>query len=201
MIGPEGVARLLTQRLRETVPAKVTELQNRYSVTARELPGPSTDCIYPTVRDVVAIGKFPCMMVSVVDNVGRAAVTRLTEATGEFDEYEYRYRVRIFQYVTGDDYEPTALERMRLMLAVREVLLYNKIMGPLNGDTVTIDDLSFRESFDEGLATINTSKLMGASMMELEIKTVERLYQTPGDQTTLTIDVDHLPPVHPHETE
>lgn len=201
MIGPEGVARSVAGRLRDKLPAKVVELRARYQAPAREFPDISPENIHPTERDVIGMGQFPAVLVSMLDNVSRTGSNRVTEATGEWDEYEYRYRVRVWLYVTGDDYGPTALARMRLLLGIREALISDRVLGRYGEDRVDLDHHSLRESFDEGLVADDAGKLLGVAAVEFEVKTTERYYYAPGIPVEVQVTVDQLPPIVPHPAD
>lgn len=180
MLGHEGVVRALTVRLRERLPQQVATLRAELGVDVRALPDVPAGQIHPTEVDVVSKGRFPVFMVT-QDGTGIQQSTRQVEAGPDFDEYEFRYRCRITFYATGDSPEATEVQRKRLLLALRQTVLSDRILHSEGGESAVVDHGYLREQFSD-LAQDGSGTLLGGAYLELEILTTERLQYAPGDR-------------------
>lgn len=174
MLGPEGVARSLVGRLVERVPAKLAEIRTRLGVDAHELP--NLDAVYATEIDVLAITNFPCMAVVEYDTTGRLG-NRQLDIDSVYDEYQYRYRMRVFVWGMANGHVETDLLRKRMILAAREVLLTDKILhnDDAGGQYAETDAGTLRESFSD-IGERAERQFLGNAYLEFEVVTQERLY-------------------------
>lgn len=175
MLGPEGIARALVGRMHQRLPDKLAELRARLGVTEYELPDVLADNIHPTEVDVLAIGQYPCIAVVEYDTSGRLG-NQQTDMDAGYEEYQYRYRMRLFAFGMADGYVETDLLRKRLILAIREILLQDKIMHDdvTGGQYAEVDLNTIRESFSD-VGAVTESQLLGGGYIELEIVSQERL--------------------------
>ncbi len=173
MLGPEGVARALVGRMSQRMPAKLAELRTRLGVDAYELP--DLDAVYPTEINVLAVGRFPCIAVVEFDTSGRVG-NQQTDMGSGFEEYLYRYRMRVFVWGMADGHVETDLLRKRLALSVREVLLQDKVIhnDEAGGQYAEIDPKTLRESFSD-IGAVDEQQVLGGAYIEVEVVTQEQL--------------------------
>lgn len=175
MLGHEGVVRALTVRLRERLPAMVDRMRGELGVNEWELPSVLPERVHPTQVDVVGRGQFPIFMVT-QDGTGIQQSTRQVDVSPDYDEYAFRYRCRVVFYATGDTPESTEGQRKRLLLALRQTLLSDRILlqDADTGESAVIDHGYLREQFSE-LAKDDAGKLLAGAYLELEVVTNEVL--------------------------
>lgn len=178
MLGHEGVVRALTVRLRERLPQMVAQLRAELQVDLPGLPDIPPEQIHPSEVDAVSKGYFPVFMVS-QDGTGLQQSTRQVDVFADHDEYEFRYRCRIVFYATGDSPERTEVQRKRLLLALRQTVLSDRILYDEGGEHAYIDHGYMREQFSE-LAQDGTGKLLAGAYLEIEIVTNEILRHNMG---------------------
>jgi len=192
MLGAEGVATAILQKLETRLPAKVTEFRTRYGTTAAALPMPAS--LYSTEVDVLSVDKYPAIIVTTVDTTGRIG-NRQLQGTGEVDVYQYKYRMRVFLYVTGTDHGPTDLLRKRYALAAREVLLTNLVLVDADGQYALLEPNTVKESYSD-VATNQAQLLFAGVYVEFEVTTAESLAAwpepLPGD-VEIVADVGVIP--------
>lgn len=176
MLGSEGVARAIVARLDERLPSKVEELRARLGVGDYDLPAVQEN--YPTEIDLYAIGEFPVTATTQVDTTGRLG-NRQTELGGEFNEYSYRYRMRVYVWGAHDGTVKTDLLRKRLALAVRETLLERRILWDEGGNYVEVDPDTVRESYSD-VGALETGAIIAGAYIEMECPSYERLDQFPA---------------------
>lgn len=176
MLGPEGVSRALITRLVDEYPAALTGFRERYGASVNDIPDILR--VYPAERDVLSIESFPAVFVTESETTGRLDTRQLDSSTGEEDTYTFRYRKRIFIFVTGDAVDPLDLLRKRLILATREILLTNKILYKEGGQYAAVDGNTVRESFSDTVADRSNQFLSGA-YLELDVVTEEVLAAWP----------------------
>ncbi|WP_427017869.1 hypothetical protein ACQCSX_04440 [Pseudarthrobacter sp. P1] len=173
MLGHEGVIRALWGRVCADYPPMIAALSESLGLGPDGIPTPAVEDIHANDVDVVAIGHYPAVMI-VQDGTGINQSTRQTGANGAYDEYRFRYRVKLMIYNTGTDYGPTELLRKRLLLALRMTLLSRKILHDDGSESAVVDSTYLRESFSE-LASDGTGQLLAGAYLEIEIATTERL--------------------------
>ncbi|ASX98686.1 hypothetical protein SEA_COLUCCI_15 [Arthrobacter phage Colucci] len=176
MLGPEGVARALVYRLQERFPGKLAELRARLAIDAAELP--ELAALYAHEVDLRAVNEYPFLSVVELDTSGQLG-NRQVDTDTDYDEYSYRYRMRVFVWSMASAHIETDLLRKRLALAVREVLLNDKILYDLNGQYAEVDPKTLKESFS-GVSDIKDSQFLGAAYLEFEIVTQETLASFQG---------------------
>lgn len=170
MLGPEGVTRGVTEQAKLTLPGKLSEFRTRYETTAATLPDFQT--VYSDGVNALSIEKFPSLVVVIPSTTGKID-NRQTDIDSTFEEYSYRYTVRLFAYVLGDSEGATSLAVKRYTLAVREAFLAAKIL-PVDGDDyAVIDPQTVVESYSELAPKDN--RYIAASYVQFEVVTTERL--------------------------
>ncbi len=207
MLGPEGVARAVTARLKSNLPPTIVRLREKYAVDARALPAPDPDNIHPNEEDVIDIGSFPAMMVTIRDTGGRTAPVKNSDVEGRYTEYHFRYRVRLYFYVSATDYGPTAVLRFRYIEAIRETLFRNLSLYATSSEAVNIDELTWAEELEGGIGSLEgAAQLIGSGAITFEVTTTERL-EALGDAEAVTVTHEIVrveatePILHPSMTE
>lgn len=179
MLGPEGVARALVNQLYIRMPGKLAELRARLGVDAYELPDMKT--LAPTEIDLRAVNDYPALSVVEYDTTGRLGNQQIDMDAG-YEEYIYRYRMRVYVWVMADGKTEVDLQRKRLVLAVREILLQEKVIhsDDAAGQYAQIDLNTLKESFSD-VGSLTESQLLGGAYIEVEVPTQERLaWLNPG---------------------
>jgi len=195
MLGAEGVSAAIVKKLETSLPAKITEMRARYGVPAAVLPMPAS--LYSTEMDVLSIDKYPALIVTTVDTTGKIG-NRQFAGTDEVDVYQYKYRMRVFIYVTGKDHGDTDLLRKRYALAAREVLLTNLILVNAGGQYAILEPNTVKESYSD-VATNQAQLLFAGVYVEFEVTTAETLaaypIPIPGElDLTASVDVSGVAP-------
>ncbi|QGZ17115.1 hypothetical protein HYQ19_gp016 [Arthrobacter phage DrYang] len=176
MLGAEGVSRALVYRLQERMPEKLAELRNRLGVDGHELP--DLTAIYPHEISIRAINAFPCASVVAYQTTGRVG-NRQFESDSGYDEYSYRYKMRVFLWGMSNDHVATDLLRKRLALAAREVLLNDKIFHNQQDQYAEIDPQTLLESYSD-VGSLAENQYLGGVYLELEVATQETLVAFQG---------------------
>lgn len=170
MWGPEGLTRAVATNLAASLPARIAQLRTKYGVDANTLPDVAT--VYAVPRDFADVASFPCIMLAAQETAGQLD-TRQTDATSEYDEYTFTYRVRAMIFAMGTSFDQTELLTQRIVLAVREAFVTNKIYGdPENGDGGLLDSRQIRESYAE--TTASSGGFLGGAWVEIGIRSTER---------------------------
>jgi hypothetical protein len=197
MLGPEGVTRGVTRQAKLTLPARLAEFRERYETSVADLPDFHT--VYSDGVNALSIEKFPALVVVIPSTTGKID-NRTTDIDAGFEEYSYRYTVRLFAYVMGDSEGATSLAIKRYTLAVREAFLNAKILPVDDDNSAQVDPMTVVESYSE-LAPKDT-KYLAASYVQFEVVTAERLHfeQRFGD-TPAVIEVGAGLEQHPHFAE
>lgn len=198
MLGPEGTAELARTWLAAVLPARLTAIAVRLGLEPGELPAPALVAAYDRAR--LAVEEWPAVVVE-VENLRSL---ELVDLDGTAELYRSRYAARLYVWVRGDSYADVDLTRKRYTLAVREVCLANKTLGPFRvaGAAVdaplAVDPGSIRESLSPELGD-DTGRTIAAAYVELDLLTLERLDGPPALGTVELTDVreEHLEPA-PH---
>lgn len=171
MIGHEGVVRGIVKLLKAKLPGVIHELEKDLKLRAGTISQIAADSIHPSWVDVVAKGKFPALMILQDDSETRNT-GRQVGSSGEWDEYEWTYPIRMILHNVGAGAGETELERKRLMLAIRIVLLRHR--GLITGDQedAVIQAESLREMFNGG-AIGEHEKLLLESTIQFNVRTNE----------------------------
>ncbi|ALY09862.1 hypothetical protein SEA_ROSIEPOSIE_16 [Arthrobacter phage RosiePosie] len=176
MLGAEGVSRALVYRLLERVPGKLAEIRARLGVDADELP--ELAAIYPHEISIRAINAYPCASVVAYQTTGRVG-NRQFESDSGYDEYSFKYKMRIFLWGMSNDHVATDLLRKRLALAVREVLLNDKIFYNENSQYADLDPDTLLESYSD-VGSLAENQFLGGVYLELEVSSQEILVAFQG---------------------
>lgn len=190
MLGPEGVTRGVTRQAKLALPARLAEFRERYGASLADLPDFTT--VYSDGVNAISIEKYPALVVVIPSTTGKID-NRATDIDGGFEEYSYRYSVRLFSYAMGDSEGATSLAIKRYTLAVREAFLNAKILPVEEGNTAQVDPMTIVESYSE-LAP-KDSKYLAASYVQFEVVTAERLAFAPrfnGEPATITVGAGQL---------
>ncbi|GAB3191755.1 hypothetical protein [Nesterenkonia suensis] len=142
MIGHEGVATALVKLLRDRGTAAARIVESQLGIPEGSITTPEDQNIHPTWLDVVAKGAFPSWMVVAQDTplrrTGQAA-----SVDGGADEHTWLYPFVIVTHVVGRDEPHVELQRYRLMLVVRTILIQTKLLLK-SGDEdarILVDDM------------------------------------------------------------
>ncbi|MDZ5076738.1 hypothetical protein [Nesterenkonia sp. HG001] len=142
MIGHEGVATALVRLLRDRGEPAARIVETQLGIPAGAIQVPTGENIHPTWLDVVAKGTFPTWMVVSQDTplrrTGRAA-----SVDGGDDEHDWLYPFVIVSHVVGRDERHVELQRYRLMLVVRTILIQTKLLIKAGdeGARILVDDM------------------------------------------------------------
>lgn len=172
MLGPEGIARGVVAGLYARMPYTMQAMRERLGLSLYELP--DMTAIYPTEIVIAAVNNFPVASVVEFDTSGRLG-NRVMDGDGVFDEYSYKYRMRVFLWCMSDDHVATDLQRKRLALAAREALLLDKIVCPETAaGSAQLDPQTLKESFSD-IGERDANQLIGGVYLEFEVTSQERL--------------------------
>lgn len=201
MIGPEGAAQAVAERLAAALPGRLAELRTRYTVTAAELPDPAL--VEPHDRIRRPLEDWPAVLV-LVQQLARFTPTDRPSAGGE--TWVARYPFRVYLWLRAEDDVDVDLLRKRYVLAVREVLLARRSLmdtaGPA-GDVPNVDPLALTEDYGP-VALDENGNTIAAAYVAADILIAEEVTPLPelGTVNTTTVTVEHLdppaePPPHP----
>lgn len=170
MLGAEGVTRGLHAHLTVSVPARLADLRTRLLATPADLP--DLRKIYPDEVDILSIEKFPALVITTPDTDGKLT-NRQTDLGATFEEYSYRYNIRLFVYVIAAESMATSRLIKRMTLGVREALLTTKILPVDDHDRAEIDPQTIKESYSE----VESGKrgFIAASFIEFQVVSHEVL--------------------------
>lgn len=175
MLGPEGVADALVNRLRTQYPSKLAQLRTRYSASIKQLP--DIRDVFDVEQDLRSIDMFPCVFVIETETDGRVSNQQIDmDAFG--DEYFFRYRMRCFIWTVGEDTAYVARAIRRYILATREILLANKILHEAQGQQAVVDPETIKESTGD-IAQDEAGLRLGMAYVEVEIMTQEGISTYP----------------------
>ncbi|MFT4471702.1 hypothetical protein ACMX2H_17515 [Arthrobacter sulfonylureivorans] len=195
MLGHEGVVRSFVTSAQHRLPAVIERLRTYLNTIegtepADELtlPVPEAENIHPTYVNLVSVGDFPAIMVTVEDTEIRNA-TRMISADGFWNEYEFRYPLRVLLYTMGGDGQHglVELQRQRLMLALRTLALQYPVLFDDGEESAQIVPETIRENFTGGEYDGDNNLLL-ESYIRFEVLTRERLQiaPEPAEQISIT---------------
>lgn len=171
MLGPEGVSRSVVERLKQALPTKITRMRERYGATEPELPDILQ--VFPVEQEIASIERFPCIFVIEVDTDGRISNEQI-DLNAFYDEYSFRYKMRAFVWVIGEDTNYIALAVQRYLLAMREIALSNKIFYKGGGNYAALDPNTVRESIGD-ISQDDAGMRLGMAYLEFDIVTQEAI--------------------------
>lgn len=198
MLGPEGVADAIVNRLRAQYPIKLAELRTRYNATIQELPGIRD--VFDVEQDLRSIDMFPCVFLIETETDGRVSNQQI-DMDGVEDEYFFRYRMRAFIWSIGEDTAYVARAIRRYILATREILLANKILHDRPGQHAAVDPNTVKESIGD-MAVDEAGLRLGMAYVEFEVMTQEAITTYPGrllEPGPTPVEFDHEPGLIPAE--
>jgi hypothetical protein len=197
MLGPEGVTRGVTQHAKTILPTRLAEFRERYNATAAVLP--DFVAVHADGVNALSIEKYPALVVVIPETTGKID-NRTTDVDAGYEEYSYRYTVRLFAYVTGESEGATSLAVKRYTLAVREAFLNAKILPVDDDNDAVIDPATIKESYSE--LSPKDTKYIAASYVQFEVVTHERLrFENPFGTTPAEISIGAGLDQHPYYTE
>lgn len=184
MIGHEGIVRALTKLFRAKLPGVLREIERELEINTGSIPNFPDGSIYPHWADVVAKGRFPSLMILQDDSETRNTGRQVSSAA-EWDEYEWTYPIRMVLHNVGAGEGETELERKRLMMALRIVLL--RYRGLIMGDTEDGQILgeSVREIFTGGVMDEH-KKMLLESEIRFDVRTNEIVTSAQGNLGSAT---------------
>lgn len=173
MIGPEGVARAMTVKVRQGHQTIIKRLRERNKVDRGVLP---------SLREVFAsapppgekpLGEWPYAFVTVADTTGRLG-NREKMSTGLQDVFERVYRVSVTVMVQGTSLDSTTLLNQRLALAVRDGILLDRMLSNLpDGDTGEVLTKDMTEKFYD--AVNDKGRFTAGSIIQFPVRVEEHL--------------------------
>lgn len=195
MLGPEGVSRAVVNRFAAALPAKIARSRTRHGASEAELP--DIQKIYPVEQDLASIEEFPCIFIVEVDTDGKISNEQL-DIDAFYDSYKFRYKMRAFVWVIGEDANYVAVAIQRYILALREIMLGNKILHQGDGNYAELDPNTIRESIGDLLQDESTR--LGMAYLEFDVVTQEAVssYLSDVDIGTPDFKIDAIT-IHPIE--
>jgi len=184
MIGPEGATKAVAERVADLMPDKLVELRER--LADDKLPEVNSITAFDDHR--IPMNKWPAIMVVPQDT------PKMTMAgtNGVEEKWTPRYVMRAFVWVRGSDQLNVALNRYRITLALREVLLASRVF-----DQFELDVTTFRESFSDVMDVKNEGTIAGA-WIQFDMTSEETLTTGTALGTVATADVNtDVIPQHP----
>lgn len=179
MIGSEGVTRYLVEKLKAAMPAKLAELRTRLTaitgeaVTEQHLP--EVQRWYAHDIDQLEVGGFPAVLVVESESVGQIANREITYGE-EADEYTFEYILRVYVWAMGDSAGGTTLQVKRLVSAVEEILLFEKLIySAHDGDEYAKVDPKFIKHSYSDVEIDQARQVLGGGYVEVHIATRELL--------------------------
>jgi hypothetical protein len=176
--GIDIAAGLVVATLEANLPAKITELENRYALVAGDIGEPGLVTDYPQPPETLSLNDYPAVM---VDAVRLVNLLPLDLVNGNLS-YLGRYRFRVFVYVRDQEFAATAAKQRRYALAVTEVLLGHQ---GLMTTGARVDDSTFTGDFSD--IDHSDERAIAAAFLEFEM-TLEEMLTTPALATAQTID-------------
>ena len=166
MIGHEGVVRGLVKMLKQRLPSILREIERELDIPSGAIPRIADTSYHAAWVDVVAKGNFPSLMILQDDSETRNT-GRQVSVTGEYDEYEWTYPLRLVLHNIGAVGGETELARKRLMMGLRIALLRHR--GLINGksETAVIHPESLREMFGGGAIGEHQKLLLESKLLWL----------------------------------
>jgi hypothetical protein len=197
MLGVEGVTRGVSQHAKTNLPDRLTLLRERYETTTLLLP--DFAAVYSDEVNALSIEKFPALAVVIPRTTGKLD-NRNTDIDAAYEEYSYRYEVRLYSYVVGDSEGATSLAIKRYTLAVREAFLADKYLPTDDGQRAVIDPKTLVESYSE--LDRRERKFIAASYVQFEVVTHETL-EAPARFGTTPAEIIVAPSIteHPYFNE
>ncbi|GAA4915988.1 hypothetical protein [Nesterenkonia rhizosphaerae] len=154
MIGNRDIVEHLVKLLRRELEPTARLLEQMKGIPVGSVVVPNSRDIHPTWVDVIALNRYPSIMVT-LENTDVRATTRQTEVSAEYDEFSWAYRLRITQHVMGTDYGLTEEARRNLLDTLRLLLMRNRTIwrDKERAEQAIFHPLTMREEFmgaDEG---------------------------------------------------
>lgn len=189
MLGPEGITRGILANLTELLPQELEKLRAAMStpaetVTVDDLPEVA-ELIPYFQQNLVSIEDFPVVMIHIQDTDGNYSNDN-TERDGGSDEYDFRYRGRVYVIVLGESEGDATLRSMRTTVAVRSALLRRTRLYSSEHESARLERLSIQETFDQVMGDPKKSAFLAASYISFEATSSELVTQYTGPDPTLT---------------
>lgn len=188
MLGADGVANLLVERIQSVVPQRLAQIRLRYQVGTDVLPDPEQ--VLPFEPQQISVEKWPTLFVEVHDTLGKTGTTQQSSGA-EIDLFSYRYRCRLYAWCRANDalVDGGAVEQQvrRMLLAIRESLLIKKVLidDETYGQTARVDPNTVKETYGQP-GTDKAGLIISGAFVEVEILTYESLeaWPPPSDLPT-----------------
>lgn len=195
MWGPEGLTRAVAANLSKHLPGRIALQRERWKATPQQIP--DVQKIYPTPRDFVDIGGYPCIMLEVQNTEGRRD-NRQIEIGAEYDEYTLLYKIRALVWTMETSKERAELLAQRLILCTREALLIDQAFGDDDSDEGgELDSRLLRESYADAVGS--DGQFLSGGWVEVGIRAHERLDSPFASRlgAIIPVETDAYPPTHP----
>jgi hypothetical protein len=180
--GVEGATEAVTERVRSLIAAKMLELRDRYQNP--DLPDVNSVTAFDDNR--IPIDGWPAIMI-----VPQTTPKMTWAGTNGVDEtWTARYVMRGFVWVRGNDQLDVALNRYRISLALREVLLASRRF-----DDYELDVTTFQESYSDTMVDKKTEATIAGAWIQWEMTSEETLRtgRALGTVETTRVDTDVVP--------
>lgn len=180
MLGPEGITRGILANLTELVPQELVKLRAAMStetetVTKDDLPDVAEWIPY-FQESLVSIEEFPVVMIHIQDTDGEYS-NEQTDRDGFGDEYEFRYRGRVYVIVLGESEGDAALRSMRTTVAIRSALLRRTRLYSSEAESARLEKSTIQESFDQVMGDPKRGEWLAASYVSFTAKSSEVVTQ------------------------
>lgn len=185
MIGVEGATAAIATRVGNLLPDKMAELRER--LADPKLPEVNSVTAFDDNR--IPIQKWPAIMI-----VPQTTPKMTWSGTDGVDEkWTVRYKMQAFVWVRGTNQLDVAINRYRITLALREVLLRSRQF-----DEYELDITTFQESYSDVMVDKKTEATIAGSWIQFEMTADETLTTGTalGTVAVATVDTGVIPP-HP----
>ena len=176
MLGAEGVSRGLVRLLRARVPVHLARQRHITGATPVELPDPDPSHIFPTPQPFADLSTFPALMVSMEATDGRAT-NRQESPSGSYDELVMLYRVSVFVWAIGPEYDLAQLALQRYVLATRAALITGRVIGDqTSGNWAEVELDRLREQYTDPMQAREGTGWVAGGWVEAGLRAHELVY-------------------------
>lgn len=173
MIGHEKIAAALSGMLREHGEWAADLIEHENGWPSGTIILPREENIFPTWVDIVSKGNYPTWMVIAQDTPLRRTVTQGPPEAFE-EESDWLYPFMIATHVVGQDEFQTGMNRYRLMLVVRLILMSQKrLLKPNDRESAVIIPQDMQEVVGGMEQNRETRKYLMEGFNAFHVKTVE----------------------------
>jgi hypothetical protein len=184
MIGPEGAVATLLSYVQANMPAKITELQARYSDPDLRPPA-----LYaPSLRERLELNQYPALEFQ-FQSFGNPKYlnNELTQLT-----WQIPYKVRVYATERGNSFDQVEIRRKRLLVATLEIIGFDVKLSA--SPSVWVDFTSLNgQFFGVGKIQDRDNRSIAATYIEMNVIVEEMTEPAPSLAVADTVVVS----VHP----